>query len=47
MKSPAAERTVELEDKFIDVCFDKVNVPDLTADEVKEYIRYIVEDFLA
>ena len=39
----AAERTVELEDKFIDVCFDKVTVPDLTAREVKEYIRYIAD----
>ena len=39
----AAERTVELEDKFIDVCFDKVTVPDLTAKEVKEYIRYIAD----
>jgi len=39
----AAERVVELEDKFIDVCFDKANVPDLTAKEVKEYIRYIAD----
>ena len=39
----AAERTVELEDKFIDVCFNKVTVPDLTAAEVKEYIRYIAD----
>ena len=27
----AAERVVELEDKFIDVCFDKADIPDLTA----------------
>ena len=39
----AAERTVELEDNFIDVCFNKVEVPDLTAREVKEYIRYIAD----
>ena len=39
----AAERTVELEDAFIDVCFNKVTVPDLTAKEVKEYIRYIAD----
>ena len=39
----AAERTVELEDNFIDVCFNKVTVPDLTAAEVKEYIRYIAD----
>jgi ribonucleoside-diphosphate reductase beta chain len=39
----AAERTVELEDKFIDVCFAKAQVPDLTAKEVKEYIRYIAD----
>ena len=39
----AAERTVELEDNFIDVCFNKVTVPDLTAREVKEYIRYIAD----
>jgi len=35
----AAERVVELEDKFIDVCFDKADIPDLTAKEVKEYIQ--------
>ena len=39
----AAERVVELEDKFIDVCFDKATIPDLTAHEVKEYIRYIAD----
>ena len=39
----AAERVVELEDKFIDVCFDKAEIPDLTAKEVKEYIRYIAD----
>ena len=39
----AAERVVELEDKFIDVCFNKADIPDLTAKEVKEYIRYIAD----
>ena len=39
----AAEKTVELEDKFIDVCFANADVPDLTAKEVKEYIRYIAD----
>tara|TARA_B100000131_G_scaffold285697_1_gene295160 strand:+ start:1549 stop:2505 length:957 start_codon:yes stop_codon:yes gene_type:complete len=39
----AAERVVELEDKFIDVCFNKADIPDLTATEVKEYIRYIAD----
>jgi len=39
----AAERTVELEDAFIDLCFEGAEVPDLTAEEVKEYIRYIAD----
>ncbi|MDB4488156.1 ribonucleotide-diphosphate reductase subunit beta [bacterium] len=39
----AAERVVELEDKFIDICFDKADIPNLTAAEVKEYIRYIAD----
>ena len=39
----AAERVVELEDKFIDVCFEKADIKDLTAKEVKEYIRYIAD----
>ena len=39
----AAERTVELEDSFIDLCFENAEVPDLTAEEVKEYIRYIAD----
>ena len=39
----AAERTVELEDAFIDLCFENAEVPDLTAEEVKEYIRYIAD----
>ena len=39
----AAERTVELEDAFIDLCFAGAEVPDLTPEEVKEYIRYIAD----
>ena len=39
----AAERVVELEDKFIDICFEKAEIPDLTSQEVKEYIRYIAD----
>lgn len=39
----AAERTVELEDAFIDLCFEGADIPDLTAEEVKEYIRYIAD----
>jgi ribonucleoside-diphosphate reductase beta chain len=39
----AAERVVELEDKFIDVCFAKADIPDLKPSEVKEYIRYIAD----
>ena len=39
----AAERVVELEDKFIDICFEKADIPDLSAKEVKEYIRYIAD----
>jgi len=39
----AAERVVELEDKFVDVCFEKADIPGLTAKEVKEYIRYIAD----
>lgn len=39
----AAERTVELEDAFIDLCFEGAEIPDLTPTEVKEYIRYIAD----
>ena len=39
----AAERTVELEDAFIDLCFENAEVPDLTAKEIKDYIRYIAD----
>tara|TARA_Y100000593_G_scaffold8924_1_gene16274 strand:- start:69 stop:1025 length:957 start_codon:yes stop_codon:yes gene_type:complete len=37
----AAERVVELENNFIDTCFEKAEIPDLTKDDVKEYIRFI------
>ena len=39
----AAERVVELEDSFIDVCFDNADIDGLTGAEVKEYIRYIAD----
>lgn len=39
----AAEKTVQLEDAFIDVCFGKCQVVGLTKEEVKEYIRYIAD----
>ena len=39
----AAERTVELEDAFIDLCFENSKVPELTPEEVKQYIRYIAD----
>ena len=36
-----AERIVELEDAFIDTCFDGASVPGLVPNDVKMYIRYI------
>ena len=36
-----AEKMVELEDKFIDLAFGLGDMPDLTASDVKHYIRYI------
>lgn len=39
----AAERVVELEDNFIDTVFNNVEVPDLSASQVKEHIRYIAD----
>ena len=39
----AAERVVELEDAFIDTCFDGAEITGITAPEVKEYIRYIAD----
>lgn len=38
-----AEKMVELEDKFIDLSFSMGDMPDLTPDQVKEYIRYIAD----
>jgi ribonucleoside-diphosphate reductase beta chain len=38
-----ADRMVELEDKFIDLAFATNAIEGLTADEVKEYIRYIAD----
>jgi len=38
-----AETMVDLEDKFIDVCFEMGPMEDLTADDVKKYIRYITD----
>jgi len=37
------EKMVELEDKFIDLAFNTGGIQGLTADEVKEYIRYIAD----
>lgn len=38
-----AEKMVELEDKFIDLCFALGPMERLTADDVKSYIRYIAD----
>lgn len=38
-----AEKMVELENKFIDLSFSTGGIVGLTADEVKEYIRYIAD----
>ena len=38
-----AEKMVELEDKFIDLAFSMGPMEDLTADDVKSYIRYIAD----
>jgi ribonucleoside-diphosphate reductase beta chain len=38
-----AERMVELEDKFIDLCFNLGAIEGLTPEEVKTYIRYIAD----
>jgi ribonucleoside-diphosphate reductase beta chain len=37
------ERMVELEDDFVDLAFQMGEVENLTADEVKQYIRYIAD----
>ena len=34
---------MELEDAFIDTAFANCTIPDLTAEQVKEYIRYIAD----
>lgn len=39
----ACRDMVDLEDKFIDLCFEMGNIQGLTADEVKQYIRYIAD----
>ena len=38
-----AEKMVELEDKFIDLSFNGSPMRDLTAEDVKTYIRYIAD----
>lgn len=38
-----AEKMVDLEDKFIDLSFSMGDMPDLTAEDVKGYIRYIAD----
>lgn len=38
-----ATKMVELEDKFIDLAFSMGGMPDLTSDQVKQYIRYIAD----
>jgi ribonucleoside-diphosphate reductase beta chain len=38
-----ATRMVELEDSFIDLSFRMGGMPDLSADDVKRYIRYIAD----
>jgi ribonucleoside-diphosphate reductase beta chain len=38
-----AEKMVELEDKFIDLCYQGADMRDLSAENVKKYIRYIAD----
>jgi ribonucleoside-diphosphate reductase beta chain len=38
-----AEKMVALEDRFIDLAFSLGTMQDLTADDVKQYIRYITD----
>ena len=38
-----AEKMVDLEDKFIDLAFSMGDMPDLTSEDVKKYIRYIAD----
>jgi len=38
-----AEKMVELEDKFIDLCYANGDMRELSAEDVKKYIRYIAD----
>jgi ribonucleoside-diphosphate reductase beta chain len=38
-----AEKMVELEDKFIDLCYQGADMRELSASDVKQYIRYIAD----
>jgi ribonucleoside-diphosphate reductase beta chain len=38
-----ATKMVELEDKFIDMCFEMGPMENLTSEDVKQYIRYIAD----
>jgi ribonucleoside-diphosphate reductase beta chain len=38
-----ATRMVELEDKFIDLAFEMGEMPNLSSEDVKNYIRYIAD----
>jgi ribonucleoside-diphosphate reductase beta chain len=38
-----AEKMVVLEDRFVDLAFEMGDMPDLTANDVKQYIRYICD----
>jgi len=38
-----AEKMVELEDKFVDLCYKMGDMKNLTANDVKSYIRYIAD----
>ena len=38
-----AEKMVDLEEKFIDVCFAMGDMENLTPEQVKKYIRYIAD----
>jgi len=38
-----ATKMVELEDKFVDIAYEMGDLPGLTKDEVKQYIRYIAD----
>jgi ribonucleoside-diphosphate reductase beta chain len=38
-----ATKMVELEDKFVDLAFSMGDMEDLSADDVKKYIRYIAD----